>query len=271
MPVYSAQWQPLHAPLIAFATAIALACAGRFLRIALLAAAAGGGGVLAGWFTVTGRLRLTLPVLSLDELATLAAAALLVGLVFTWQGSDRFAWLAGPVAGLATAWLLIGAPVRLAALRTEWPTALGVIAAVLLFVRALTESPDPLRLGLAGCTLAAAFHIAGASPAWIQLALVPGLAGLALFAAPSLPPGAALPVAVDIAGLGCLAVIDLGRMRRLGFSAMDAAALSPLLAVLLQPRTTERMGRLGGLASLAGALLAGAIAVGCVWLVRLVR
>jgi len=271
MPIHSAVWQPFHAPLIAFAVAIALACAGRFLRIALLAAMAGGGGALAGWFAVTGPLRLSLPVLSLDEITTLAAAALLIGFVFTWQGSDRYAWLAGPVAALVTAWLLIGAPARLTALHADWPTALGIIVAVLLFVRALAESIDPVRLGLAGFTLAVAFHVAGAPPAWTQLALVPGLAGLAMFAAPSSPATAALPIAVDIAGLGCLAVIDLGRMRRFGFSAVDAAALSPLLALLLSPRTTERMGRLGGLAALAGALLAGAIAVGCVWLVHLVR
>src|SRR5262249_11565064 len=143
--------------------------------------------------------------------------------------------------------------------------------AVLLFVRMLTEQLDPLRLGLAGFTLAAAFHVAGAPPAWTQLALAPGLAGLAMFAAPALPAAAALPIAVGIPGLGALAVIAPGRMRRLGFTAVDAAALSPLLAVLLQPRTTERMGRLGGLAALIGALLAGAIAVGCVWLIRLVR
>jgi hypothetical protein len=271
MPIHSVQWQPFHAPLIAFAVAIALACAGRFLRIALLAAAAGGGGALAGWFAITGRLRLALPVVSLDELATLAAAALLIGLVFAWQGAGRFAWLAGPVAALVTAWLLIGAPLRLSALRTEWPIALGVVVAVLVFVRVLGKSPDPLRLGLAGCTLAAASHVAGAPLVWTQLALVPGLAGLAMFAAPSLPSAAALPIAIDIAGLGCLAAIDLGRMRRFGFSAVDAAAMSPLLAVLLQPRTTERMSRLGGLASPTGALLAGAIAVGCVWIVRLVR
>jgi hypothetical protein len=271
MPIHSAPWQALHAPLIAFAVAIALACAGRFLRIALLAAAAGGGGVLAGWFAITGRWRFASPVLSVDELATLAAAALVIGLVFTCRNSGRFAWLAGPFAALVTAWLLIGAPVRLSVLQADWPTALGVVVAVLLFVRALAEALDPLRLGLAGLTLAVAFQIAGAPPVWTQLALVPGLAGLAMFTAPSLPAAAALPIAVDIAGLGCLAVLDLGRMRRLGFSAMDAAALSPLLAVLLQPRTTERMNRLGGLASLAGALLAGAIAVGCVWLVRLIK
>src|SRR5262249_1879873 len=129
MPIHSAPWQPFHAPLIAFAVAITLACASRFLRIALLAAAAGSGGALAGWFVVTGRLRLSLPVLSLGELTTLAAAALLIGLVFTWQRLGRYAGLAGPVAALVTAWLLIGAPMRITVSHADWPTALGVVVA----------------------------------------------------------------------------------------------------------------------------------------------
>ncbi len=146
---------------------------------------------------------------------------------------------------------------------------LGVIVAVLVFARSLAiGTPGPLRLALAGLTLAAALHIAGSPPIWIQLALVPGLAALAMFALPSPPVLAALPVAADIAALGCLAAIGLGRLPRLGFAPVDAAAIAPLLAVWLQPRTAERMGRLGRMAPLAGALLAGAIAVGLVWLAR---
>ena len=56
MPTHLAQWQQFHGPLIAFAVALGLALAGRFLRVGLLAAAAGGAGVVAGWYAVTGRL-----------------------------------------------------------------------------------------------------------------------------------------------------------------------------------------------------------------------
>ena len=271
MPMHLPQWQPFHGPLIAFAVAVGLALAGRFLRMGLVAAAAGGAGVLAGWIAITGRVRLASSVTTIDDLATLAAAALLIGVVFCWLGPGRAAWLAGPVAALATAWLLAGAPGNLATLRAEWRLALGVAVAVLLFVRIPATTSAPLRLGLAGLTLAVALHVAGAPPIWTQLALVPGVAGLAMCAATAAPPAAALPVTIGVAGLGCLAVMRLGRMPKLGFTTVDAAALSPLLAVLLQPRTTERMGRLGRAAPLVGALLAGAIAVGCVWLVRFVR
>ena len=65
-----------------------------------------------------------------------------------------------------------------------------------------------------------------------------------------------------------LSVIALGRLPRLGFAPVDAAALSPLLAVWLLPRAEERLRRIGRAAPLAGGLLAGVIAVGCVWVVR---
>jgi hypothetical protein len=269
MPTHLAQWQPFHGPLIAFAVALGLALAGRFLRVGLLAAAAGGTGVVAGWYVVTGRLWALPPATSVAELTSLAAIVLLIGLLCTWLGPARPAWIGMLLAALTAGWLLSGAPRHLAALRATWPIGLGVALAVLLFARTLADREiDPLRLALAGLTLAAALHVAGTPPVWTQLALVPGLAALAMLALPPMPGLAALPVAVDVAALGCLAAINLGRMPRLGFSPVDAAALSPLLAVWLQPRTAERLHRFGRAALLFGCLLAGAIAIGCVWLAR---
>lgn len=269
MLTHLAQWQRFHGPLIAFAVALALALAGRFLRMGLLAMAAGGGGVVAGWYAITGRLWLASPAPSVDELSGLAAITLLIGLFCAWLGPGRLPWLGMLLAALGVAWSLSGAPRHLAAVGRNWPVGLGVAASVLLFTRILASNAvDPLRLALAGLTLAAALHSAGTPPIWVQLALVPGVAALALLALPAMSGPVALPVAADVAALGCVAVLAIGRLPRLGFASVDAAALSPLLAVWLQPRTAERLSRLGRAAPLAGCLVAGAIAVGCVWLVR---
>jgi hypothetical protein len=269
MPTHLAQWQQFHGPLIAFAVVLGLALVSRFLRVELLAAAAGGAGVVAGWYAVTGRLWALSTTVSVDALTGLAAIVVLIGLLCAWLGPGRLAWIGMVLAALAAGWLLSGAPRHSAALRTGWPIGLGVALAVLLFTCALAgQALDRLRLALAGLTLAAALHIAGTPPIWTQLALVPGLAALAMFVLPPMPGQAALPVAADIAAFGCLAVINLGRIPRLGFAAVDAAALSPLLAIWLQPRAAERLSRFGRAAPLFGCLVAGAIAIGCVWLAR---
>jgi hypothetical protein len=270
VPTHFTQWQQFHGPLIAFGVALGLALVGRFLRIGLLGAAAGGSGVVAGWYAMSGRLWVISAQPPADDLTALAVIALLIGLLCSWLGPGRQDWIGALLAALAAGWLLSGAPRHLTALRANWPVGLGVAVAVLLVARALTAKAfEPLGIALAGLTLTVALHVAGTSPMWVNLALVPGLVALAMFALPPMPGLAALPVAVDVAALGCVAVISLGRLPRLGFASVDAAALSPLLAVWLQPRTAERLRRLGRAGPLAGSLLAGAIAVGCVWLVRL--
>jgi hypothetical protein len=271
MLTHLAQWQRFHGPLIAFAVALALALGSRFLRIGLLGTVAGGAGVVAGWFALTDRLWLTMGPPSAGGLAGFAAITLVIGLLAAWAGPGRAEWLGPVVTALVAAWLFLGAPRHVPASWTNWPVGLGAAVAVLLFARAFAPgSPDRLRLSLAGLTLAAALHVAGAPPLWIQLALVPGVAALAMLALPQLPAAAALPVAADVAAMGCLTVVILGRLPGLGVSPVDAAALSPLLAGWLQPRTVQRLSALGRTAPLAGTVLAGAIAVGCVWGVRLV-
>lgn len=261
--------QRFHGPLIAFAVAMSLIAGGRFLRLGLLTAAAGGAGVIAGWFAITCQPWTTLPRASMDDLTALAAIAVLIAVHCAWMGSGRHEWIGMLIAAVACAWMLSGAPRSLVALRSSWPIALGVAAAILLSIRALAAGgPDPLRLSLSGLTLAAAMCVAGNPPIWTQLALVPGVAALAMFALPQTPTAAALPIAVDVAAAGSLAALSTGRLPRLGFALADAAVLSPLLAIWLQPRTVERMHTMGPMAPLAGSLLAGAIAVGCVWLAR---
>lgn len=269
MLTHLALWQRYHAPLIAVAAALALALAARFLRIGLLATAAGGVAVCAGWFVLTDRLWATPPAPMVDLLGAFAVLALLAGLVSIWLGPGRLAWSGVLLVAVGGAWLLAGEPHELAALRANWPVNLGVAVGLALFARVFApDAFDPLHPALAGLTLAAALHVAGVPPLWTQLALVPAVAALAMFALPPVPGTAALPVAADIGALGCVVVLSLGRLPRLGFTSVEAAALSPLLAAWLQPRAVARFARLGQAAPWAGAVLAGAIAVGCVWLVR---
>src|ERR1700692_4773999 len=89
------QWHPFRGPLIGFATALALALLGRILRVQLLAVAAGGVGVIAGWYAITGSLWVTPPPVTVDVLTGIAAAALLIGLV-----AVRLGPASGAMAGL---------------------------------------------------------------------------------------------------------------------------------------------------------------------------
>jgi hypothetical protein len=263
------RWQAYHGPLAALAVALILALAGRMLRVGLLAAVSGGAGVVAGWYLITGRLWAMTPPVSVGALTGLAAVLLLIGLLCTWLGSGRLAKLGPPLAALAAAWFLSGMPRHEAALRASWEVGLAVAVAAWVFAHVLTQrAVEAIPIAMAGLTLAAALHVAGAPAVWTQLALVPALAGLAMLALPPMPGLVALPVAVDIAALACLAVLDLGRLPRLGFASADAAALSPLLAVFLAPRLTQRLAGAGRLAPVAACAAAGGISVGCVWAVR---
>jgi hypothetical protein len=261
--------QAYRGPLVALAVALGLALCGRFLRSSWLTIAAGGAGVVAGWFVLVGRFWSAPPVASSQVLPELATVTLCIGLICAWVGPGRVAAAGVPLAALATAWLLSDGPRHLAALRAIWPVALGVMAGVLVLARALTKAVDPLRPAMAGLTLAASLHVIGASSLWVHLALVPALAAMGMLAIAQNSEAAVLPVAVDIGALACLVAIDLGRLPGLGFSGPDAAALAPLLAVWLLPRVTDRLRVAGRAAPLAGCLVSGAAAVGCVWAVRL--
>jgi hypothetical protein len=264
-----AAWRQFHGPLTAIAVTLALAGIGRFLRIELLCSAAGGVGVVAGWYVVTNRFWVSSPLPSVPALPGFATLTLVIALLCSWLASSRRRLVAMLFTALASGWFLAGAPRDGAALRASWPIAVAGILGVLLFVRILTDrAVVPLYLGLAGLTLAAGLHIAGASPFWTQLALVPGVAAFAMLILPSTDAQTALPVIVGTAVLAALAALATGRLSRLAFAPTDAAALSPLLAIWLAPRAAERMRSAGRAAPLASSLIAGVIAVGCVWLAR---
>lgn len=258
-----------HAPLLAFAVALALAGAARFLRVGFLAAAAGGAGVLAGWYAITGTFWVALPRISIDDLTQIAAVALLIGLVVA-RFAEGTAWtVAALLAALLAGWWLMGAPRHLAGLRAGWPVGLGTTVATLMLIRLLmTGAQQPLLAVFASATLAASLYVAGVPFVWLQLALVPALAALAMCVLPATPGLAALPVAADIAALSCLAVVALGRLPRLQIGAVDVAAASPFLALWLAPRAAPRFSLAGRAAPVAAGVLSGAVSVGLTWVAR---
>jgi hypothetical protein len=261
-------WHEFRGPLFGLATALGLALASRFLRSSLLAVGAGGAGVVAGWYAVGGRLWVTPARPSAGDLASVAAVALAIGLLSVWLGGrNRGVVFGALLAAAVTGWWLAGAPRSPPDLLRAWPAGLCAGVAVLLYARGLAaDVPDPLRLALTGLTMAASFHVAMLPPVWVQLALVPAAASLALFALPPVPGLAALPIAVDIAAVGSLAVIDFGRLPHLRVGPVDVAAVAPLFALWLAPHLASRIGFAGRAAMASARVLAALIATGGVWL-----
>ena len=147
------QWHPFRGPLIAIATALVLALLGRFLRIQLLAVAAGGAGVVAGWYAITGALWVMPPPVTVDVLTGIAAGALIIGLLAVRLGPGPGAMAALLVAGVLAGWWLAGAPRHLARCMRAGRLRLGVGVATMLFIRVVaTGESQPLRLALSGLT-----------------------------------------------------------------------------------------------------------------------
>jgi hypothetical protein len=257
----------LRGPLIGFAAALALAVAARVTRSGLLGAAAGGAGVVAGWYVIGGRLGVTYARPSVDHLAFAAAATLVIAILCEWLSRNRGALFALSVTAVFIGWWLCGAPRNQPELLQAWPIGLGAAAAVALYARSLaTDAVGPLRLALTGLTMAASFHVVMLPPIWTQLALVLALASLALFALPAMPGLGALPIAADIGAVGSLAVIDFGRLPYLRVGAVDVAAVAPLLALWLTPHLTGRLQFAGRAATATAGVLAALVATGVVWI-----
>ncbi len=258
-----------HAPLLAFAVALALAGAARFLRVGFLAAAAGSAGVLAGWHAITGTLWVATPRISIDDLTQIAAVALLIGLVVARLAEGTARTVGALLAALFAGWWLMGAPRHLAGLRADWLVGLGTALATLMMARLLTTgAQQPLLAVLASATLAASLYVAGVPLVWLQLALVPALAALAMCVLPPIPGLSVLPVAADIAALSCRVVVAMGRLPRLSLGAIDLAAASPFLALWLAPRAAPRFSLAGRAAPVAAGVLSGAVSVGLTWAAR---
>jgi len=215
------QFGPWQVPAIAAVLALGLSLAGWRLRLAWLAAAAAGAGVLGGWWFGLGLL-----TASPRHLAERLPLLVLVLILLAQLGAVR-RWLAWPtlLAGaLWTGWWMGGAP-------RWWPD---------------VERAAPAMLGIAGASLALACL---ATPRWappvVAVGLLAGLVAAALpgpyvmlatgllaaTAAAAIPPRggdpalAALPVAGAVAALAALPVLARG-------SPADWAAVAvPLAAV----------------------------------------
>jgi len=110
MLTHIAEWQQFNGSLIAFAVALGLAVTGRLLKLGVPAAAAGGAGVMAGWYSITGRLWMISPPVSVNELTGIGAVALLIGLLCAWHGRAHVAAAGMFPAALVAGWFFSGAP-----------------------------------------------------------------------------------------------------------------------------------------------------------------
>jgi hypothetical protein len=261
-------WHEFHGPLIALAIALVLMLVARMMRSELIAVAAGGLAAIAGWYVTTGA-ALTLSPRGLpDRLPLLALGLLLVALAGDRLAAGRGPWPPLLIAALGSGWWLSGAPHTQAALLAAWPEA-AVVALGVVLVTWLANSAGPgtdrLQPALAALTLAAALHVTDAPRLWVLLALTPAAASVPLLLRPQLSPAALLPVAADTGAVAAAALLTIGRLSRGAITAIDAASLSPLLALWLAPRIATRMRSTGRFSAVAGAVIAGAIAVGIAW------
>jgi hypothetical protein len=257
-------WQEFHGPLVAFAVSLGLALVARFARSPLAGSVAGGAAVAVGWAVTTAVPWVLMPRPLADRLPLLAVGVLVLAVAAGRFAGRRGIWPPSVVVALASGWWLAGAPHTHPALLAAWPLGLGVAVAVVA-VAWLSGGTDPLQPVLASVVLAAALHVVAAPWLWVLLALVPGAAALPLLAAPGLSAMALLPLAADVAASGAGVVITAGRLARGGFTAVDAAALSPLLALWLAPRIGARLGAARRLGPLLGAIIAGALSVAVAW------
>jgi hypothetical protein len=256
-------------PLLGFTVALVLALAARFTRAVWLGRAAGGAGILAGWYAISGEPWVLLPRQPLDRLPLFALATLLIGLA-----AIRFRLLRERAASLflmavVAAWWLPGGPYQPAEFWHIWPFALAAGLCVPLFSWVLAGQASPMRGVLAGLTLAVSLHVAQAPPFWTLFVLTPAFASLGLLVLPRLSADEALPLAADLGAIASVVIIVAGRLPRHVIGPFDVAALSPLLALLLVSNLVQRLRFTAHLAPLLGYIAAGALGVGATWVALL--
>ena len=228
---------PLLPPALAGLVALGMVLAGRWRdgwrRVALAA------GLLAGAAVLTPfNLRaFWAPRVMADHLLLVAAA----GLVAVWlQGRAGRRWVVPLAFAMATGWWVAHAPPAAAEF---WRAGFVVTVYVLLLARA--GAPALCAAGLAG---AAAFWAAGAAPVWQGAMLI--AAAAAMVAGLGRAEGA-LAGAGFVAAAAALASLAGGRAVVGRVTALDVAALAPLLVGWGWPVVARRLPALPGLPGLA--------------------
>jgi len=265
-------WRAFHAPLVALAVSAAFAVAARLFRAELLAVAAAGAGVAAGWYVVGDPSFAAGPAFlgtraGAHRLALLAGLVLVLTVVAIRFAARRGFWPPLLLAAVAGGWWLTGGRLSRPAAPEAWLPALVVVLLVLVMGRLILAFPNErLRPVMASCTLAVALHVIGAPWAWTLLALTPGFAALPLLASAGASGVAPLAPAADLAFVASGVMLAVGRLPRGGVAAGDIAALSPILSLWLLPHLPARLRAAGRAAPLAVALVAGGVGVAAAWL-----
>ena len=258
-----------RSPLLAFALALVLALGGRWMKSAMLCAAATGVGIAAGWYLMAGNPFTLNPRLPVDRLVPVALAALAILLLAARFAATKGIWPPLILTALLTGWWLAGGPRNQPDAIAAWPIVASAAATVLIAGWiAGRPGADPLRPAMAGAVLAASLYIAAAPWVWVLLALVPAAAALPMLFAPRMLNLVLLPPLTAIAATAVLAVLNLGRLPKGAFKLADAAALSPLLALILLTPIATRLRFAGQLGPFLAAMLSGGIAVAAIWGLR---
>ncbi|MBN8927217.1 MAG: hypothetical protein BGO51_01310 [Rhodospirillales bacterium 69-11] len=270
-----ALWREWHAPLVALLVSAALVVLARRARGGMAGSAAAGAGLAAGWYLLASA-PLSLTRLGLaprgtpDRLFLLTLGTTVIALAAARFAAARGPWPALLLAALGAGWWVAGAPQSEAGLLAGLHVELGVALLVVAVARLGTSGTpaDALRMLAAAASLPAALAVAHAPWAWTLLALVLPAAALPLLLLPRAGPVVFLPLAAGLAAAQAFTSLLLGRLVRSGFTAADAAALAPLLTLVLIGPVGARV-RIGGrLAPYLGAALSAALAVLAVWVVR---
>lgn len=265
-----ALWREWHAPLVALVVSAALVVLARRARGGIAGSVAAGAGLAAGWYLLASAPLSLAPRGTPDRLFLLTLGTTVIALA-----ADRFAASRGPwpplvLAALAAGWWVAGAPQSeaglLAALHVELAVALLVVAVARLGTSGTPA--DALRILAAAASLPAALAVAHAPWAWTLVAVVLPAAALPLLLLPRAGSVVFLPLVAGLAAAQAFVSLLLGRLVRSGFTQADAAALAPLLTLVLIGPVGTRI-RIGGrLAPLIAASLSAALAVLAVWAVR---
>jgi hypothetical protein len=209
--------------------------------------------VLAGWLALVLPLN---PFLANGPVARLPGAAVLLA-VYAQAGRGAGplpGWLVLPLYAAAAGWWLRGAPFDGAGVANLVPVVLGLWAASAL-ARWLARGDAGVTSVAAAVALGGGVALAGMAPPWVDAALVPATAGLALLGRSEA--ATVLAQAIVLVATAAVAASNRGR-----FAPVDLSAAAPFVVWVLAPRLLPRLNRAG---PALAASLAAVCGVALVW------